>query len=155
MVGLVQAVLEQILALSVLSDNVGQVIELKSIDKSDNVVAVLAQRHCICLRDGVFSGEFFVLLGRYRLDGDQITREFVQANDDFVALTLIDFELDLVLIQLVGVPLSSQGCLEYFLAKPIAHKVDDSIVARLLRDLDRVKKSALTLGRLGSLTGGR
>ncbi len=103
----------------------------------------------------MFRGEFFVLMGWYRLDRNQITRDFVQADDNFVALTLIHFEFDLVLIQLIGVPLSFEGCLEHFLAKLFVCKVNDSIVARFLRDLDRVKRPALTLRRRSSLSGGR
>ncbi len=94
-------------------------------------------------------------MGWYRLNGDKFAREFVQANDDSVALTLIYFEFNLVLIQLIGVPLSSEGCIDHFLAKLVVCKVNDLIVARFLRDLDRVKKSALILGRRCSLPGGR
>ncbi len=94
-------------------------------------------------------------MGGYGLDGDQITREFVQANHHFVALTLIHFELDLVLIQLVVVALSGQGCLENFLAQLFILEVNDSVVARFLRDLDRVKRSALTLRRRGLSAGRR
>ena len=118
-------------------------------------MAVFAQRHSIRLRDRVFSGEFFVLVSGYGLDGYQITCEFVQANHDLVALTLIHLEFDLVLIQLIGVALSGQRCLENLLAQLIVLEVNDSVVARFLRDLDRVKRSALTLRRRGNLSGGR
>ena len=100
LVWLSEAVLKEVATLGVLADEVSCVSNFEVVDEADDVVALLAEVHGLSFRSVVLAGEALVLLGRDSFDSNLDASNFRLTDDNCVALTLVNFSLKCVLVEL-------------------------------------------------------
>ncbi len=100
LVWLSEAILEEVATLGVLADEVSCVSNLEVVDEANDVVALLAEVHGISFGSVMLAGEALILFGWDSFDCDFDASNFSLADDNCVALTLVNFVLKCVLVEL-------------------------------------------------------
>ncbi len=99
LVWLSEAVLEEIATLGEFADEISCIANFEVVDKADDVVAFLAEVHGLGFGSVVLAGKALVLFGRDSFDCNFDAGNFCLADDNCVALTLINFILKCVLVE--------------------------------------------------------
>lgn len=97
LVWLFKAVGKQISSFCVLAHNVRKLIDLERIDKAYDILATLAQMHCIDLSDKVARGKLGVLDCVNGFDCDAIASRNFNTDTDWIDLALVNLKLLVIL----------------------------------------------------------
>ncbi len=100
--------------MGVLADEVSCVSNFEVVDEADDVVALLAEVHGLSFRGVVLAGEALVLLGRDSFDCNFDASNFSLADNNCVALTLVNFSLKCVLVELSREALGAESRVEKY-----------------------------------------